>query len=170
MSFNVFSVEVVYPRVFTAKHRWTHPNGRIRPIFLRVDGNSSVEHLVAAGILRRDNSILLCQRSADRTWYPRTWDLPGGHVEVGEEPMQTLTRELMEELGISTELETEPFAYVHGSDYRMHVWLIDSWSGEPTNLAPDEHDQLAWFTLDEALQLPLSDANVRRLVHGALHT
>ena len=54
---------------------------------------------VWAGILIRDLMILLAKRSANRTFYPNVWDLPGGHIEVGESPKTALVREFEEELG-----------------------------------------------------------------------
>jgi mutator protein MutT len=126
------------------------------------------EHLVAGGILRRGNSVLLCRRSAGRRWYPGTWDLPGGHVEDGELPAQTLRRELFQEIGVVPELSAEPFADVRGADYRMFVWLIDIWSAEPVNLAPAEHDAIGWFTLRQARRMNLSDSHVLTLIRAAV--
>ena len=55
---------------------------------------------VVAGLLVRDGRVLLCHRFAGRQWFPDVWDLPGGHVECGEPPINALARELEEELGI----------------------------------------------------------------------
>jgi 8-oxo-dGTP diphosphatase len=62
-------------------------------------GNAEAPEIVAA-LLMRSGRVLLCHRSGDRRWYPDVWDLPGGHVEDGEPPIQALARELKEELGI----------------------------------------------------------------------
>jgi hypothetical protein len=53
-------------------------------------------HHVVAGLLVEAGLVLLCHRSANRRWYPNVWDLPGGHVEKGETPANTLVRELHE--------------------------------------------------------------------------
>lgn len=55
---------------------------------------------VVAGVLRRNGRLLLFHRRPDRTHYPDVWDLPGGHVEVGESTIDALVRELAEELGV----------------------------------------------------------------------
>jgi hypothetical protein len=31
---------------------------------------------------------------------------------------------------------------------RSQIWLIEAWMGSPINVAPDEHDAIAWFTED----------------------
>ena len=48
------------------------------------------------------------------------------------------------------------------------MWIVRSWDGEPHNLQPDEHDDLAWFPLDEALALDFADPEYRDLLRDAL--
>lgn len=36
--------------------------------------------------------------------------------------------------------------------------LVSGWRGEPRNAAPDEHDEIGWFTADELGALRLADA------------
>jgi 8-oxo-dGTP diphosphatase len=57
------------------------------------------EHIVVAGLLRRRGRALMVHRSPQRRWYPDAWDLPGGHVQIGEVPRLALARELREEMG-----------------------------------------------------------------------
>jgi 8-oxo-dGTP diphosphatase len=127
------------------------------------------ERRVVAGLLRRRGRVLLGHRSPERHWYPDIWDLPGGHVEDHEQPPQALARELQEELGILIGPPTiAPFAQVQGSDFRMDVWLVDEWTGDPCNDASDEHDALAWVDADEAIGLQLADARLPTLIEAAL--
>jgi 8-oxo-dGTP diphosphatase len=55
--------------------------------------------LVAAGVLVEHGRVLVTRRKAG-THLAGTWELPGGKVQVGEDPREALRRELREELGI----------------------------------------------------------------------
>jgi 8-oxo-dGTP diphosphatase len=114
--------------------------------------NGADAHLVTAGLLRRGDRGLLMHRSPTRRWYPDCWDLPGGHVEDGETPEAGLRRELLEELGITVVIAGAPFARVHGVNFRMDVWVIDQWDGDPVNLDSTEHDALALSSPTRACQ------------------
>jgi len=113
-------------------------------------------HVVVCGVLTQGGRVLLCHRRADRAWYADVWDFPGGHVEAGELPFAALVRELREELGIEvTSARLQRREGMAGAD--LAFWVVDDWTGTPANLAPEEHDQVAWFTLDEVRTLALAD-------------
>jgi 8-oxo-dGTP diphosphatase len=58
--------------------------------------------VAACALLDTDNRILLAQRPAGKAM-AGLWEFPGGKIEPGETPEETLVRELHEELGIETE-------------------------------------------------------------------
>ena len=111
--------------------------------------------------------ILLGHRSATRPFFPNVWDLPGGHCEPGESREQTLVRELQEELGI-TPAAWRPLGDLHetvpGSDASvvLHLYEVTAWTGEPVIRAPEEHDELAWFRIDDACTLALAHPSYAR--------
>jgi 8-oxo-dGTP diphosphatase len=116
----------------------------------------SKAHIVTA-LLRDGQRILLCHRSPTRLRHPDGWDLPGGHVEPGELPGAALARELREELGIDIAAPSgPPLREVHGATFDMQIWLVEAWTGSPANIAPDEHDTIAWFTADALGELSLA--------------
>lgn len=57
------------------------------------------EQFVGCLVLTKDNKILLQQRGHDFVTYPDYLCEFGGHIEEGEHPIQTVIRELKEELG-----------------------------------------------------------------------
>nr|WP_210418348.1 NUDIX domain-containing protein [Ruania zhangjianzhongii] len=124
--------------------------------------------MVAAGLLRRGGRGLLLHRVSTRAWYPDCWDLPGGHVQDGESPDAALCRELREELGVGAVIEGAPFTQVRGRDFRMDIWVVDTWVGEPANVEPTEHDALAWLNHEEMTALRLADARLPAIFEAAL--
>ena len=50
----------------------------------------------------------------------------------------------------------------------MDVWSVTYWRGEPTNLAPEEHDRLRWVTADELASLPLAHPEQRAFLRDLL--
>ena len=99
------------------------------------------------GLLVRDGKVLLSKRGIE----PKrgSWDLPGGFLEEGEEPLDGLAREFREETG----LEVRPLEWLgtHLEPYdNYHVlgltWLVAA-DGEPH--AADDVAELAWFGPDE---------------------
>lgn len=59
--------------------------------------------VAACALLDRDGRILLAQRPEGKS-LAGLWEFPGGKVEHGETPEETLVRELDEELGIKTKV------------------------------------------------------------------
>ena len=130
--------------------------------------NAAEFHYVVAGLLRRRGRALLVHRSPRRRWYPNLWDLPGGHVNETESAADALRRELDEELGITVPSLGEPFQRLHGNDFRMDVWVVDRWLGEPENRDRREHDALAWVDADEAAGLELVHPHLLELLAAVL--
>ncbi|HEU4781893.1 MAG TPA: NUDIX domain-containing protein [Ktedonobacterales bacterium] len=130
---------------------------------------------IAAGLLCCQGRLLLGKRSARRTAYPGVWDLPGGHVEAGETVEQALVRELREELSVTPTvwrewavLRAPAMGDETASVLCVHLFLVTRWEGKPRNLLPEEHDAVAWFTVDDAAALTLAHADYPVLFRDAL--
>jgi 8-oxo-dGTP diphosphatase len=115
-------------------------------------------HHVVAGVLVRGATVLLGHRSPDRRWYPDVWDLPGGHVEPGEDEPAALARELHEEVGVVPR-DPVPLTRLEDDELALSLWVVRAWDGEPRNLQPHEHDALRW--------VGVADLPVLRLAHPA---
>ena len=149
------------------------------------DGNEVTENEpppvpISAGLLieRRADGLflLLGKRAAGRQFYPGVWDLIGGHVETGEMPEDALVRELREEIGVTPLAWREvarvvvPAAGPGAVALEFWLYVVTAWRGEPRNLLPEEHDEIAWFAVEEACRLDLADESYPELFQrvGAL--
>lgn len=59
--------------------------------------------VAACALVDSDGRVLLAQRPEGKQ-LAGLWEFPGGKVEAGETPEETLIRELQEEIGITTQL------------------------------------------------------------------
>ncbi len=118
--------------------------------------------------------MLLVHRSPSKRAYPNVWDLPGGVVEAGESELDALRRELHEELGVrmATDSASHLCRFTAGPPDEpalLSAWLVRVWEGAPANVAPEEHDDIGWFELEElppSPHAPLRTALVSAMTRG----
>ena len=108
-----------------------------------------------AFILVRDGSFLVERRSQAKELDPGTLAIPGGHVEEGEGPEETLRREMDEELGVAPLAFAPVSVQVHESLYPIEIryYLVTSWEGE---VEAREAEELSWLPLREWDRLDLA--------------
>ncbi len=99
----------------------------------------------AAALVDVDGRVLLSQRPEGKSM-AGLWEFPGGKVERGETPEQTLIRELKEELGIdvtSSCLAPIAFASHTYEDFHllMPLFACRVWKGD---IVPQEGQATRW--------------------------
>jgi 8-oxo-dGTP diphosphatase len=115
---------------------------------------------VAAAVVFNDSRthVLIAQRHPDAHQGGK-WEFPGGKRESGESLLQTLCRELAEELAI-TPLHYRPFirlAYQYpDKSVVLHVWLVDSFTGYPASL---EGQAIRWAAIEDLDPIVFPAAN-----------
>lgn len=115
----------------------------------------------AGAFLFRNGLVLLGLRSKHRSSYPGVWDAIGGHARLAESPRDALVRELSEEIQITptqfTELATlsEPRPDVNG-EASYHIFLVTHWEGTGPAMRGNEHSEIRWFPISEAIGLDLA--------------
>jgi 8-oxo-dGTP diphosphatase len=122
--------------------------------------------VAACALVDLDGRVLIAQRPAGRTM-AGLWEFPGGKIESGERPEQTLIRELKEELGI---VVTEPclapltFASHAYPDFHllMPLFVCRRWEGTPT---PLETQSLRWVRPNQLRDIPMPPADLPLISH-----
>jgi 8-oxo-dGTP diphosphatase len=122
--------------------------------------------VAACALVDPDGRVLIAQRPAGRAM-AGLWEFPGGKIESGERPEQTLIRELKEELGI---VVTEPclapltFASHAYPDFHllMPLFVCRRWEGTPT---PLETQALRWVRPNQLRDIPMPPADLPLISH-----
>ncbi len=115
---------------------------------------------VAVGMLRRvDGAVLMASRPIGKP-YAGYWEFPGGKCEAGEDAVQALRRELLEELGLTVQKTGFAWVLEHNyphADVRLHFHWVTDWDGTPRAL---EHQRLLWVGRKDAWPYPVLPATV----------
>ncbi|MCL6653165.1 NTP pyrophosphohydrolase [Agrobacterium rubi] len=83
----------------------------------------SILLVAACALVDTDGRILLAQRPEGKS-LAGLWEFPGGKVESGETPEETLVRELEEELGIKTKVAClAPLTFASHSYETFHLLM-----------------------------------------------
>ncbi|HWI22400.1 MAG TPA: NUDIX domain-containing protein [Baekduia sp.] len=118
---------------------------------LRLVPRDSSQALSSLTVVRDHQGRWLAGKRADwlATW-PGRWSLgAGGAVEVGENPVQTLIRELEEEWSVAPERVRVEALLLSQQNSAMLVG--QAWLPEHAEVTPDhEHDEYAWWPADVA--------------------
>ena len=134
------------------------PNFFTRCLIKRDKSNRPTWLPVVAGIIRRENLVLLGRRPEGGS-LAGLWEFPGGKIEMGESPERALERELQEELGIEAQIGSLKFATCHNYGdvgVLLLFYEIKFWNGQPQT---QHHSDLKWFTADELKTAALPEAN-----------
>jgi 8-oxo-dGTP diphosphatase len=113
---------------------------------------------VAVGVIKQGNKIYISKR-ADDLHQGGKWEFPGGKREANETIVQTLTRELSEEIGIQV-TQQSPFLLIE-HDYgdkkvRLDVRLVEDFEGEASH---QEGQQSQWVDISALNQFNFPAAN-----------
>jgi ADP-ribose pyrophosphatase YjhB (NUDIX family) len=118
----------------------------------------------AYGILVHEGAVALV-RSSNPNHNPPLWWLPGGGIDFGETPEQSLTREFKEETGLSV---TAPALLSVTSDVRKRdngdrihtvriIYTVTWLGGDLTHEVHGTTDHAAWYPIDELDTLNLAE-------------
>lgn len=116
--------------------------------------------VVAAALIDADGRVLIAQRPEGKQ-LAGLWEFPGGKVESGERPEETLIRELHEELGIVVKepcLAPLSFTSYRYDDFHllMPLYACRRWEGSPRAV---EHRDIRWVKPNRLRDFPMPPAD-----------
>lgn len=120
---------------------------------------------VTAAILEENGKVLIGRRKPGKHMGGK-WEFPGGKIEPGETPQDSLARELQEELAIRVSVGQFLCSSLYEGDgvsLELLVYRVQRLEGEPALI---EHEELRWVRPEELTGFDLADSDrtvVRRL-------
>lgn len=125
----------------------------------------------AGAAIVKDGRVLVTLRARDPE--KGRFDVPGGFLRTGEDPIAGLKREIREELGIEIEVLVEdclqmvPHLYGDDGDFVLSLgFMARMTSGDP--MPRDDVAELRWLDLSELEQLDFAWEHDRELARKAL--
>ena len=117
--------------------------------------------VVACALVDPDRRVLIAQRPPGKMM-EGLWEFPGGKVEPGERPEQTLIRELEEELGIVvSEACLAPLTFASHAYESFHLlmplYICRRWEG---HVVAREGQSLAWVRVNRLRDYPMPPADI----------
>ena len=122
--------------------------------------------VAACALIDADGRVLIAERPAGRSM-AGLWEFPGGKIEAGERPEETLIRELKEELGIVvSEPCLAPLTFASHIYPTFHLlmplYVCRRWEGI---VAPMEGQELAWVKPNRLRDYPMPPADEPLVSH-----
>jgi len=122
--------------------------------------------VAACALIDADGRVLLTERPVGKSM-AGLWEFPGGKIQAGERPEDTLIRELKEELGIVVQepcLAPLTFASHRYADFHllMPLYVCRRWEGMA---AAQEGQRLAWVRPNRLRDYQMPPADEPLIAH-----
>lgn len=131
--------------------------------------------IVVAGIIVKNNSVLLLQRHENEAILPGLWELPSGRRKFGENSIEALMREVREETGLLTTVGSpvSVFEYLIEKETEIRdttqinfLAYPEEPNREPT--VSKEHQLAKWFFREEIESLQNVSTEVKSILLSVL--
>jgi 8-oxo-dGTP diphosphatase len=128
------------------------------PALERQAREDGIQMLAVGAVIRIEDTFLIVTRSAQEEVFPNHAEIPGGGVDAGENLLQALKREILEETGLEVAAVHAYLGHMdftlkeYGNRVRQFNFLV-----EPTHdrvaLNPIEHSALEWLPISNPARL-----------------
>ena len=129
---------------------------QVRQLVYNVSMTERNKAIPAAYLFLQKEEKFLVARRCNTGYEDGNYQVPAGHVDMGELPSEALIREAKEEIGIDllpSDLKTVHVSYRpkhDNTDNRVDFFFhATKWGGEVINMEPEKCDDLKWVGLDE---------------------
>jgi 8-oxo-dGTP diphosphatase len=101
--------------------------------------------------------VFLAKRADTKKFLPGVYELPGGHIDFGEDPVTGLKREIDEEFGMEAEIGDPFFVFTYTNDIKrshsIEVIYFARFVSDLGKLAlnPEDHSAYGWFAENELM-------------------
>lgn len=115
------------------------------------------------GIICRGDSVLMLKD------HKGNWELPGGGIEIGEHPNETLKREFKEELGVDAvriESLVDVWDFYNETEQNLHQFIIIVYSCSVNFselIFSSEHLDMKWVGLNQVNNVQMRDGYKKSL-------
>lgn len=108
-----------------------------------------VHECVSFLLVNQDKQVLLEKRALTKASDPGLVAIPGGHMEADETQLQTLVREIDEELGVQVTSGQYLCSLYHPTSelQLLHYYLVTQWEG---TISAHEADSVFWSSIAAA--------------------
>ncbi len=122
--------------------------------------------VVACALVDTDGRVLVAQRPEGKA-LAGLWEFPGGKLEPGERPEESLIRELAEELGITVKADClAPLTFASHAYESFHLlmplYVCRRWEGTPEGR---EGQAIRWMKPARLRDLPMPPADAPLIAH-----
>lgn len=101
------------------------------------------------------DKVFLAKRADTKKFLPGVYELPGGHVDFGEDPVHALKREIDEELGMKIEVGDPFFVFTYTNEIKGSHSIEVIYFARFTNdiseikINSEDHSEFGWFSEEE---------------------
>ena len=107
---------------------------------------------VKSFIVNDKNELLLVKRHDNEIQCPGAWEIPGGRLELGEDPFEALKRETKEETNLDIEIQNPLRVHHFERDDGQRITMISFLCRPKSNsvVLSEEHTDYKWIEIEKA--------------------